>query len=198
MVAVTASLIDTVNTTVAVTAAVAVTDTVRYTTVTATVIVTAESTAAVTAPITLRLPLPLVLPLPLPLGLPLPLSLVKPLCSVAVTAAVAVTDTVRHIMQCAVLYHSVAPQGQLRCWLDLMTPEDARAFPKDDVSLPLAYDFEVRRGRGVLIVMHGRSCTTVDPRIPTIPGRSRPGFLRPGRHCLRLAQSSVRCLLSES
>ncbi|CAN0379388.1 unnamed protein product, partial [Laminaria digitata] len=40
----------------------------------------------------------------------------------------------------------LAPQGQLRCWLDLMTSEDSRAFPKDDVSLPPALDFEVRRG----------------------------------------------------
>ena len=29
---------------------------------------------------------------------------------------------------------------------------------------------------GVLIVMHGRSRITVDPRSPTMPGRSTPGF----------------------
>ncbi|CBN78812.1 conserved unknown protein [Ectocarpus siliculosus] len=39
---------------------------------------------------------------------------------------------------------SLAPQGQLRCWLDIMSAEDARAFPPDDVSLPPNRDFEVR------------------------------------------------------
>eukprot|EP00752_Nemacystus_decipiens_P012043 g10677.t1 len=39
---------------------------------------------------------------------------------------------------------SLAPQGQLRCWLDIMSTEDARAFPPDDVSLPPNLDFEVR------------------------------------------------------
>ena len=33
-----------------------------------------------------------------------------------------------------------------------------------------------------LIVMHGRSRMITDPRIPTTPGRSTPGFDRPGRH----------------
>ena len=32
-------------------------------------------------------------------------------------------------------------------------------------------------------VMRGRSRITVDPRIPTMPGRSTSGFYRPGRHC---------------
>ena len=30
--------------------------------------------------------------------------------------------------------------------------------------------------------MHSRSRTTIDPRIPTTPGRSPWGFHRPGRH----------------
>ena len=37
-------------------------------------------------------------------------------------------------------------------------------------------------GGGVLIIMHGRSRTIIDPRIPTMPGRSTTGFNRPGRH----------------
>ena len=39
-------------------------------------------------------------------------------------------------------------------------------------------------GGGVLIIMHGRSRMTIDPRIPTMPGRSTSGFRRPGRHLL--------------
>ena len=35
--------------------------------------------------------------------------------------------------------------------------------------------------------MHGRSRMTIDPHIPTIPGRSMSGFHRPGRHCLHQA-----------
>ena len=34
------------------------------------------------------------------------------------------------------------------------------------------------------MIMHGRSCPTIDPRIPTVPGRSTSGFHRPGRHLL--------------
>ena len=34
----------------------------------------------------------------------------------------------------------------------------------------------LRRGTGVLIIMHGRSRKTIDPRIPTMPGRSTSGF----------------------
>ena len=31
-------------------------------------------------------------------------------------------------------------------------------------------------GRGVLMIVHGRSRMTIDPRIPTMPGRSMSGF----------------------
>ena len=41
--------------------------------------------------------------------------------------------------------------------------------------------------RDVLDIMHGRSRMAIDPRIPTIPGRSMSGFHRPGRQTL-LAQ----------
>ena len=41
------------------------------------------------------------------------------------------------------------------------------------------------RGRGreyyFLVVTHGRSRTTADPRIPTMPGRSTSGFHRLGK-----------------
>ena len=47
--------------------------------------------------------------------------------------------------------------------------------------------------RDVLDIMHGRSRMTIDPRIPTMPGRSMSGFHRPGRHCLHQARSAVRC-----
>ena len=34
------------------------------------------------------------------------------------------------------------------------------------------------QGGGVLMIMHGRSRKTIDPRIPTMPGRSTSGFHR--------------------
>ena len=37
---------------------------------------------------------------------------------------------------------------------------------------------------------------TVDPRPPTMPGRSTSGFRRPGRHCADQARSAVRCSTS--
>ena len=33
-----------------------------------------------------------------------------------------------------------------------------------------------REGKGVLIVMHGRGCMTIDPRIPTNAGTEHVGF----------------------
>ena len=53
-----------------------------------------------------------------------------------------------------------------------------------------------RPGGGILIFMHGRSRMTLDPRVPTMPGRSTSGFHRLGRHCLQQARSAVRCLAS--
>ena len=44
--------------------------------------------------------------------------------------------------------------------------------------------------------VHGRSQLTIDPRIPTVPGRSTSGFHQPGRHCLHQARSAVRCSAS--
>ena len=46
--------------------------------------------------------------------------------------------------------------------------------------------------RGVLDLMHGRSRMTIDPRIPTMPGRSMSGFHRPGRHYLHQVRSAMR------
>ena len=40
--------------------------------------------------------------------------------------------------------------------------------------------------------MHGRSRGTIDPRIPTTPGRSTLGFHRPGRYFAPKARSTVR------
>ena len=46
-------------------------------------------------------------------------------------------------------------------------------------------------GEGVLLIMHGRSRRTVDPRIPTMPGRSTSGFHRPVA-CSHQARSETR------
>ena len=48
-------------------------------------------------------------------------------------------------------------------------------------------------GVGFSHVTHGRSRMTIDPRIPTIPGRSKSGLHRPCRRCLHQAlRSAVR------
>ena len=44
--------------------------------------------------------------------------------------------------------------------------------------------------------MHGRSRMAIDPRIPTMPGRSTSGFHHPGKLCLHQARSAVRCSAS--
>ena len=36
----------------------------------------------------------------------------------------------------------------------------------------------------------------IDPRIPTAPGRSLPGFDNPGRHSLHQAHDAVSCFAS--
>ena len=49
----------------------------------------------------------------------------------------------------------------------------------------------VPRAGGLLIFLHGRLRRAIDPCIPTMPGRSAPGFHRCGRHCLHQARSAV-------
>ena len=44
--------------------------------------------------------------------------------------------------------------------------------------------------------VHSHIRMNIDPRIPTMPGRSTSGFHQPGRHCLHQATSTVRCLAS--
>ena len=44
--------------------------------------------------------------------------------------------------------------------------------------------------------VHGRCRMAIDPRIPTMPGRSTSGFHRLGRHCLHQTRSAVRRLTS--
>ena len=51
-------------------------------------------------------------------------------------------------------------------------------------------------GEGLLDSMHNRSRMTIDPRIPTLSGRSTSCFHRPGRHDLHRAQSALRCSAS--
>ena len=62
---------------------------------------------------------------------------------------------------------------------------------------------ERERGRGGILdrrdaldLIDGLSRITIDPRIPTLPGRSLSGLHRPGRHCLHQARSAVRCTAS--
>ena len=43
----------------------------------------------------------------------------------------------------------------------------------------------------VLRIIHGRRRMTIDPRIPTMPGRSTSGFHRPGRHRKLQARSET-------
>ena len=45
-------------------------------------------------------------------------------------------------------------------------------------------------------LVHSRSRMTIDPPIPTMPGRSTSGFHQPGRHCLHQARGAVRCSAS--
>ena len=49
---------------------------------------------------------------------------------------------------------------------------------------------------GIVIAMRGRSRMIKGPCIPTMPGRSTPGFYRPGRHGVHQARSAVRCSAS--
>ena len=51
---------------------------------------------------------------------------------------------------------------------------------------------------GVLDIMHDLSRMTIDPRIPTMPGRSTSGFHRPGRCCLLHQSAKHREVFSES
>ena len=50
-------------------------------------------------------------------------------------------------------------------------------------------------GGGTQFVL-GRSRMTIDPRIPTMPGRSTSAFHEPGKHCWHQARSAVRCSAS--
>ena len=52
----------------------------------------------------------------------------------------------------------------------------------------------VGRGEGVggTQFVHVRSRMTIDPPIPTMPGRSTLNFHQPGRHCLHQVRSTVR------
>ena len=65
-------------------------------------------------------------------------------------------------------------------------------------SLQIARKKERAEGgeRSVHVAMCTASPKTVDPRIPTMPGRSMSGFYRSGRHCLHQARSSMRCSAS--
>ena len=51
-------------------------------------------------------------------------------------------------------------------------------------------------GGGFTHFMHSSSLKTIDPRTPTMPGRSKWGFHRPDRHRVHEARSAVRCSAS--
>lgn len=53
---------------------------------------------------------------------------------------------------------SNAPQGVLRCWLDIMPPGEAKAFLADDVALPPPTEFEVINclTRGFEVLLRGK------------------------------------------
>ena len=53
-----------------------------------------------------------------------------------------------------------------------------------------------RRGKWCPPFVRGRSHMTIDPRIPTMLGRSTSGFHQPRRHGLHQARSAVRCTSS--
>ena len=58
-------------------------------------------------------------------------------------------------------------------------------------------NFSVSHSSIFLISCHvWRSRMTMNPRIPTMPGRSTSGFHRPARRCLDQARSAVRCSAS--
>ena len=57
----------------------------------------------------------------------------------------------------------------------------------------LQWDVGVASGGGGTQFGHGRSRVAIDPRIPTMPGRSMPGFHHPGILCLHQARSAMGC-----
>ena len=69
-------------------------------------------------------------------------------------------------------------------WMKMCAPALAD-LKLADMSLPGTHDSGtaemVRAEGGVLIIMHGCSRTTLNPRIPTRSGRSTSDFHRPGR-----------------
>ena len=58
----------------------------------------------------------------------------------------------------------------------------------------LCYDHQARMGRGgaCTLSMYSHSHLTINPRIPTLPGRSTSNFHRPGGCCMFQARSAVK------
>ena len=67
-----------------------------------------------------------------------------------------------------------------------------RSFPSCGLRVFHPAQYCLGRG-GCTQFVHGRSRMTIDPRTPTMPGRSMSGFHQPGRHYLHQARSAVRC-----
>ena len=75
----------------------------------------------------------------------------------------------------------------------------ALVFKASDACRLLFYVRMRARGARGVYSFHAydfRFFMTIDPLVPTISGRSMPGFHQPGRHCLHQARSSVRCSAS--
>ena len=53
-------------------------------------------------------------------------------------------------------------------------------------------------GGGCTQFVHGRSRMTIDPRIPTMPGRRTSGFYQPDKHCLLAPSAKRREVFGES
>ena len=60
----------------------------------------------------------------------------------------------------------------------------------------IAAEHHTLAGGGGAQFVDGRSRMKMDPRIPTMPGRSMSGFHQPGRRCSQQTRSTVRCSAS--
>ena len=49
------------------------------------------------------------------------------------------------------------PQGHLECWVDIMEPHEAAAYPPDDIALPPPQPFVVR-----VVVWKGKDVVSMD------------------------------------
>ena len=83
------------------------------------------------------------------------------------------------------LGNSSEGESYLACYTVLVVPgNDRERRPRGARS---------REGRGGAHFMQSRSYMTIDPRIPTTPGRSTSEIHRPGKHCVALPSAQEFC-----